>query len=310
MSTARATSTPRVVLVVGGTSGIGLAVAEEASRRGERVAVAARDSARVRSVADALPGEALGVTMDVVDPASVARGVAAVLERFGRVDAVVTSAQVMAYGEVEAVPPEVTRRLLETGVLGTQHLAQVLLPVFRAQGGGHLVVVSSLLAAVAVPAMGVYSAAKWGQLGLVRALQLETRRDPGVHVCLVLPGAIDTPIYHQAATYSGSRGSAPPPVISPERCARICLGLLDRPRRQVHAGPANRLTILGFRLLPWLYERIAGPAVDRVALRGPAAADGSGNVFAPRPAGEGLRGGWSPSGRLRGPDGRVRWRRR
>ena len=71
---------------------------------------------------------------------------------------------------------------------------------------------SSLLAEIAVPSMGGYCAAKWGQLGLVRALQAEVRRERGVHVSVVLPGAVDTPIYRQAATYAGRLGSAPPPA--------------------------------------------------------------------------------------------------
>ncbi len=297
-------------MVVGGTSGIGLAVARAASARGDVVAVVARDAGRVAEVAASLPGPALGLVADVVDGAAVERAVAEVVARHGRLDAVVTSAQVMAYGDVEEVPPEVVQRVVDTAVVGTHHLARHVLPVFRRQGGGTLVVVSSLLAEIAVPSMGIYSAAKWGQLGLVRALQVETRHERGIHVCLVKPGAIDTPIYHQAASYAGSRGSAPPPVITPERVAASCLRMLDRPRRAADAGPANKLSVLGFRYLPFVYDRVAGPLVDRVALRGPATDDGPGNVFEPVAEREGLRGGWTPVGRLRRADGRARWRRR
>lgn len=300
----------RVVVVVGGTSGIGLAVARRAAARGDEVVVVARDAGRVAEVAATLGGPAYGVAADVVDEDAVARLVTEVVDRSGRVDALVTTAQVMAYGDVEEVPPEVVQRVVDTGVMGTHHLARHVLPVFRRQGGGTLVVVSSLLAEIAVPSMGIYSAAKWGQLGLVRALQVETRRERGIHVCLVKPGAIDTPIYHQAASYAGSRGSAPPPVIAPERVAEKCLAMLDRPRRAVDAGPANKISVLGFRFLPFVYDRVAGPLVDRVALRGPRTPDGPGNVFSPTAAGEGLRGGWTPAGRLRRTDGRARWRRR
>lgn len=311
MTSSEGSATPaRVVMVFGGTSGIGLAVARAASARGDVVAVVARDAGRVAEVAAGLPGPALGIAADVVDGAAVERAVDEVLERHGRLDAVVTSAQVMAYGDVEQVPTEVVQRVVDTAVMGTHHLARHVLPVFRRQGGGTLVVVSSLLAEIAVPSMGIYSAAKWGQLGLVRALQVETRNERGIHVCLVKPGAIDTPIYHQAASYAGSRGSAPPPVITPERVAAQCLGMLDRPRRQVDAGPANKLSVFGFRKLPWLYDVIAGPLVDRVALRGPDTPEGPGNVFEPVAGREGLRGGWTPAGRLRRADGRARWRRR
>ncbi|SDR68453.1 Short-chain dehydrogenase [Nocardioides scoriae] len=304
------TTIDRVVMVVGATSGIGLAVAEQASGRGETVVVVARDPGRVEEVAAGLPGEALGIALDVVDGEAVHAAVETVVRRFGRLDAVVTTAQVMAYGDVEQVPPEIVQRVVDTAVMGTHHLARAVLPVFRSQGGGTLVVVSSLLAEIAVPRMGIYSAAKWGQLGLVRSLQAEVRHERDLHVCLVLPGAIDTPIYHQAATYGGSRGSAPPPVISPESVARTCLAMLERPRRLVHAGPVNRLAVIGFRAMPWVYDRVARPMVDLVALRGPAAEPSAGNVLEPLPRREGLNGGWTFVGRLRRADGRARWRRR
>jgi NAD(P)-dependent dehydrogenase (short-subunit alcohol dehydrogenase family) len=300
----------RVLMIVGAGSGIGLAVAQQASARGDTVVVVGRDDDRVHTVADELPGEALPLAMDVLDDEQVRMAVASVVRAYGRIDAVVTTAQVMAYGRVEEVPPEVMQRVVDTGIAGTHHLARHVLPVFRSQGHGTLVVVNSLLAEIAVPSMGAYNAAKWGQLGLVRALQTEVRRERGLHVCLVMPGAIDTPIYHQAATYAGSRGSAPPPVISPHSVASSCLRLLDHPRRMVHAGPVNRLAVIGFRLVPGIYDRLAGPLVNHVVLRGPSAPPSPGNVHEPVPDGERLNGGWTLAGRLRGSDGRARWSRK
>ncbi len=218
----------------------------------------------------------------------------------------------MAYGTVEQVPTDVLLRLTDVAVGGVSRLAQAALPHFRAQpGGGHLVVVNSLLAEISVPSMGAYCSAKSGQLALVRALQLETRRESGVHVSLVLPGAIDTPIYDQAATYAGSPGSAPPPVIGPAAVAEAVVACLERPRRLVHVGPVNRLAVLGYRLAPAVYDRLAPLLVDRVVLRGPEVGVEEGNVLVPTPEGEGLRGGWTALGRRRRPGShRARWGRR
>lgn len=303
---------PRTIVVIGGTSGIGLATARLASERGDRVVVVSRSEARVHEVAVGLPGEAIGVAADVLDEPSVVAALEAARAAYGRVDAVVTSAQVMTYGTVEEVPVEVLDRVVDTAVLGLAHVARATLPVFRAQGGGTLVVVSSLLAQSAVPRMGSYSAAKWGQLALVRSMQTELRADRTLHVCAVLPGAIDTPIYEQASSYAGRAGHAPPPVIAPERVAEACLRMLDRPRRMVHAGPANRLTVMGFRHLPWLYDRLAPYLVTKVALRGAPHEPGEGNVFAPVPELEAERGGWTPWGTRthRGRRDRRRYARR
>lgn len=290
------TGGPRVVLVVGGTSGIGLATAQQLAEQGDTVVVCARDEARAREVAARLPG-AHAVAADVADSASVQALVRRVVVDHGRLDGVVLTAQVMAYGTVEQVPEDVFETIMHTAVMGAFHVARAALPQFRAQGGGALVVVSSLLAEIPVPSMSSYCAAKWGQLGLVRSLQMETRRERRIGISLVLPGAIDTPIYAQAATYAGRGGHAPPPVISPQRVARACVAALERPRRLVHVGPANRLAVLGYRLTPWLYDRLAVPLAAHVVLRGRRVPDDAGNVLAPAVAGEGLRGGWSFLGR-------------
>ncbi len=303
-------SGPRVVLVVGGTSGIGLATARQLLDRGDTVVVGARDADRVAVVSADLGGRTTGVALDLTDAASVGVAVERCVSEHGRLDAVVTSAQTMAYGTVEQVPADVFASVVDTAVIGTVHLAQAVLPVFRRQGGGQLVVVSSLLAEISVPSMTTYCTAKWGQLGLVRGLQLETRGERGIDVSIVLPGAVDTPIYHQAATYAGSPGSAPPPVVAPERVAVACVRALDRPRRMTHVGPVNLLAVAGFRFMPAVYDRLVYPMVGAVAIRGPRVADHDGNVRTPRPDGEGLRGGWTPAGRLRDRRGRARWRRR
>ncbi len=290
----------RVVMVVGGTSGIGLATAQQVVAEGDTAVVVARDAARVEEVAADLrrsgPGRASGSAADVTDEDAVRAAVAACLAEHGRLDAVVLTAQVVAYGTVEEVPPEIFGRVLDTGLRGTQHVARAVLPHFREHGGA-LVVVSSLLGQIAVPSMGAYCAAKWGQLALVRGLQAELRGERGVSVSLVLPGAVDTPVYQQSATYAGRAGHAPPPVVGPDRVARVCLRLIDRPRRQVHVGPANRLTVLGFRLLPGVYDRLAPVLVRRVALRGRRVEPHPGNVEEPRPGLEAVRGGWSLLGR-------------
>jgi NAD(P)-dependent dehydrogenase (short-subunit alcohol dehydrogenase family) len=199
----------------------------------------------------------------------------------------------VAYGRIEDVPKEVFERVVDTALHGTANLARVVLPVFRRQGEGHLVIVSSLLASVTTPLMGSYISAKWGQLGLIRVLQQETRDVPGIHVSAVAPGGVNTPIYSQAGSYVGRKGRPPIPIYSPERVARSVVARLDRPRRLVQSGFANPVVILGFRLFPAVYDALVGPLLRVFALADDQETPPTeGNVFASNPAGNATKGRW------------------
>ncbi|NEK56925.1 SDR family NAD(P)-dependent oxidoreductase [Geodermatophilus sabuli] len=291
-----APSRPLTALVTGASSGIGRATVLDLAGRGARLVLVARGREALETTAvearAAGAEDVLVCPADVVDADALRRTVDSALDRFGRLDVVVHSAQTMAYGRIEDVPRAAFEAVVDTSLHGTANLARTVLPVFRRQRAGHLIVVSSLLASVTAPLMGTYAVAKWGQLGLVRTLQQEVRDAPGVHVSAVAPGGVNTPIYYQGATWAGSTGRPPPPVYSPERVARAVLARLDRPRRLVQSGVANPVVIAGFRLLPAVYDALVGPLFRVFALAGDDAAPTEGNVFASRPERNAKDGRW------------------
>jgi NAD(P)-dependent dehydrogenase (short-subunit alcohol dehydrogenase family) len=285
-----------VVVVTGASSGIGRATAVACARRGDRVVLAARSPrglrAAERECVAAGATATLVVPTDVLDEAAVAGLARAAVDRFGRIDVWVECAAVMAYGRFLDVPTEVFRRVVETNVFGTAHAARAALPVFVRQGGGVLVVVSSLLGEITAPYMSAYVTSKWALRGLAGVLRQELREAPGVRVCLVHPAAVNTPIYLQAANYAGREGRPPLPAAAPERVARVILRCAERPRRQARVGPAYRGVSLAFHLTPGLFDALVGPVMRRAALsRRPSPAT-AGNVFAPRPDGDAPRGRW------------------
>ncbi|MGY1634016.1 SDR family NAD(P)-dependent oxidoreductase [Geodermatophilus sp. SYSU D01186] len=284
------------VLVTGASSGIGRATVHDLAGRGARLVLVARGRGPLEEAAaearERGAAEVLVCPADVTDADALQRVVDTALDRFGRLDVVVHAAQTMAYGRIEDVPREVFEAVVDTGVHGTANVARSVLPVFRRQRAGHLVVVNSLLGSVTAPQMGTYAAAKWGQLALVRTLQQEIRDAPGVHVSAVAPGGVNTPIYYQGATWAGSTGRPPPPVYTAERVARAVVARLDRPRRLVQSGVANSVVVAGFRLLPGLYDALVGPLFRTFALAGDDAAPTEGNVFASRPEGNAVKGPW------------------
>ena len=290
--------TGRVALVVGASSGIGLASATAFALRGDAVVLVSRSGEALDAAEKACRAAGAGVVDvvvdDIADPGGAGRVVARTLDLHGRIDVVVHSATVMGYGTVEAMPAEVFDAVVDTAIHGTLHLAQAVVPVLRRQRAGVFIGVNSLLGSITVPQMGAYSTAKWGQRAILRTLQQETRDERGVHVCIVSPGSVNTPVYDQAANYTGRATRPPIPVLSPDRVAAAIVRLADRPRRHVSVpvGPANPLIISAFRCLPSLYDRLVGPLFRLAALTRKTVPPTPGNVFEPAAAGERAYGRW------------------
>lgn len=286
---------PRTVLVTGASSGIGRATALELARPGTRLVLVSRSAEALAEVAAECRragAEALCAPADVADAAAVTSSFEQARAAYGPVDGVVHAAAVLALGRFEDVPTEDFDRVLTVNVTGTAHVARAALGHFREAGGGSLVVVGSLLGRTTTPYLSGYVASKWAVHGLVRTLQIEARRTPGVRVGLVTPGGVDTPIYDAAAHYVGRAGRPPPPVVSPEKVARIVVRSLSRPRRNASVGVANGITALGFRLLPAVYDRVITPYMDVALLSRDAVGEKAGNLWQPVPGVEAVHGRW------------------
>ncbi|MGH8910522.1 MAG: SDR family NAD(P)-dependent oxidoreductase [Egibacteraceae bacterium] len=257
--------------------------------------LAARDGRALYEVAaerEARGGSALPVVTDVADERAVWELARRAVERFERIDVWVNNAGVMAYGRFEDTPAEACRRVLEVSLLGQIHGARAALRQFRAQGSGVLVNVSSLYAKLTMPYVSAYVASKYALLGLSRCLRQEVRDAAGIHVCVVLPGVVDTPIFRHAANWTGRAVTAAPPIVDPQRVVRAIVRCARRPRPEISVGQTARAMALVQAVLPRLYERVASPVMDRIAFRDQPAPPTTGNLFAPRPGTAGVRGGY------------------
>jgi short-subunit dehydrogenase len=281
-----------VVVIVGASSGIGRATAQALARRSAQLVLAARSEHSLAEVAaECATTDTLTVTVDVADETSVESLIKSAVARFGRVDVVVNTAAVVAYGTFEDVPADVFRRVMEVNLIGSANVARSALHQFRQQGNGTLVLVGSLLGKIVTPYMSSYVIGKWGVRALVRALAIETRNEASVNVLTVSPGSINTPIYTQAANYAGRIGRPPPPIYRPERVAAAIIRSIDDPRgkRDRSVGITNGIMELAFGALPAVYDFLVGPLMRVAGLSRHPVQSHEGNVFEPNPGGDELR---------------------
>jgi NAD(P)-dependent dehydrogenase (short-subunit alcohol dehydrogenase family) len=167
----------RTVLVTGASSGIGRACAERLARNGWRVV------AGVRNAGDAAPGTE-ELLLDVTDVGAI---------EIGDVDAVVNNAGIAVAGPLEYLPLDELRRQLEVNVVGQLRMTQLCLPALRA-ARGRVVNMGSISGLNALPFLGAYAMSKFALEAMTDALRVELA-PWGIHVAIVEPGTIKTPIW-------------------------------------------------------------------------------------------------------------------
>ena len=282
---------PGVALVTGASAGIGRACADRlagggwrvtgASRRGTGTAgpgsSAASSSALGNSAqgnnapgnSAAQAGQWTGLVMDVNEDQAVRSGVASIVEREGRLDAVVAAAGWGLAGAVEYTTIAEAKAQFETNFWGCIRVAQAALPLMRAQGSGRIVLISSIGGVIGVPFQAYYSASKFALEGLAEAMAYEVAPF-GVHVTLVQPGNIATDFTARRVLADGAAGDSvyaaamTKAVTAMERdeangapadlVAATVARVLEasRPPRRVSVGKASeRAGLVAKRLLPF-----------------------------------------------------------
>jgi NAD(P)-dependent dehydrogenase (short-subunit alcohol dehydrogenase family) len=262
----------KVILVTGASAGIGKACADRLHNSGWTVFGASR---RATSGGGWAP-----IAMDVDDDAAVDQGVNQILRDQGRIDAVVACAGWGLAGPVEDTPIAAAKEQFETNFWGAVRLVQASLPAMRRQGGGRIVLVSSLGGLIALPFQAFYSASKFAMEGYGEALAYEIAPF-GIQVTLVEPGNIVTDFTSSRrrvgprggdSAYASPYAAASRKAIkvmerdelngaSPEVVAAVIERVLleKRAPRRISAGKFDeRIGVLAKRLLPHsLFEKAA-----------------------------------------------------
>ena len=176
----------KIVLLTGGSSGIGVATAHLMASAGMKVYAASRRGTIDREQEGITP-----LVLDVNDAAATEALVQRIVQAEGRLDAVICNAGNGIFGPVEGTLEEEARAQFETTYFGSLKTIQACLPVFRRQGFGRIITVTSVMAVLQLPYQGFYSSAKAALLSLSQSLSLELKGS-GIQCCSILPGDVAT----------------------------------------------------------------------------------------------------------------------
>lgn len=260
----------KVVLITGGTSGLGLAIAQAFGRAGAGVAVAGLEAELVQRAEVQLAAEgisALGLCADVTKQHDVDRLLAQTLERFGRLDVLVNAAGRSTRGYVLETTPEEFRALMELNFIALVRTTRAAVPHLL-ERSGHVVNIGSLAAKSAARWVGAYPATKHAVAAYSQQLRLELGPQ-GLHVLLVCPGPVardqarlyelpDTPDLPPSAKKPGAGVKVKP--ISPVWLGRAIVRACERRRPELVVPARARLLFAVAQLWPrlgdWLVLRV------------------------------------------------------
>lgn len=181
------TLTNKVVIITGASSGIGAAVARLLAERGCKLALAARSADKLEALAAELPTDTLVVPTDLTVPADITTMVERTHDHFGRIDVMFANAGVFIYGEFAENDPDVISNLLKVNVDAVLRCAHAVIPIMKAQGGGDLLVTSSISGHEKFRDGPEYGASKHAIETFVNTLRRQLAPD-GIRVGSLAPG--------------------------------------------------------------------------------------------------------------------------
>ena len=260
----------QVVLITGGSRGLGLALAREFAKHGCRLALCARTAAdldKAREELESGGADVMTFVCDVSDPTQVGQMVDTVMGQFGRVDILVNNAGIISVGPVQNMTRQDFEEALAVDFWGVLNPILAVLPQMRERKGGRIVNVTSIGGKVSVPHLLPYSCAKFAATALSEGLRAELARD-GITVTTIVPGLMRTGSYFNAFfkgnkprefAWFGLGDNLPGLSISAERAAREIVTATRR-------GEAERILSVPANVLALAHGLAPGAMSDLLAL--------------------------------------------
>lgn len=289
---------PEVVVVTGGSAGLGRAIAQAFARDGAHIGLIARQRERLEATrveVEALGGEALVFQADVADAQAVDRAASAVEERFGPIDIWINNAMTSVFSPVKQMEPEEFRRVTEVTYLGFVHGTLAALKRMLPRNRGVIVQVGSALTHISIPLQSAYCGAKHAMMGFTISLRTELMHDrSNVRVSIVQMPAMNTPQFDWVKSRLPNKTEPVPPIFQPEVCARaVVYAARHDVGRELLVGWPTVKAVLGDKLVPWYVDRkVASDGYRDQQTEEPEVPNRPNNLWEPAP------GAWGAHGRF------------
>lgn len=260
----------QVIVITGASSGIGLATARAASRKGAKLVLASRNQKALAQIEQQLKdagGEAIHVVADVGNREDVQQIAAAAIQHFGGFDTWVNDAGVSIYGRLEQVSEEDSRRLFDTNFWGVVSGSLIAANLLKSRGGA-IINIGSELSDLGIPLQGMYAASKHAVKGFTDSLRMELEEEKApISVTLIKPAGINTPYPQHAKNYTNHELTLPPPVYEPEEVANAILYAAVHPKRDIFVGSSSKVMSSLNKHVPGMVDWMNENFMTRMQLR-------------------------------------------